>query len=106
MAGDDTITIDLFLFHTEVVASVGHELVVLNEGAGVEQELDSLSGCQLVLSMLFIDSLYTSTEKCLLIDLVPSADEISLGRELGSVGIHQASVSDLVPEFVLEDFHL
>ena len=71
----DTIAVDFLLLHAEVVASVGHESVVLHEGACVEEEIDSLSGCELVGSVLFVDPLLTTAQHGLLVDLAPFLDE-------------------------------
>ena len=42
-AGDDAVAEHLLVFHAEVVALVDHELVDLEEGAGIEQQLEPLA---------------------------------------------------------------
>lgn len=61
MTGNNTITEDLFLFHSKVGAPVSHELIVFNEGALIEEQLDSFSGCELPILVLFLDSLLSSS---------------------------------------------
>lgn len=51
------------------------QLIVFYEGANVKQKFDSLSGSQLVLLVMFVDPGLTTTEECLLLDVVPSLDE-------------------------------
>ena len=79
MACDNSIAIYLFLVHAEVVASVSDEFVIFDEAALVEQKLNALSCSKLVLSMLLFYTLDTTTEKSVLIDLVPSLHEACLG---------------------------
>ena len=43
VAGDDAVAGDALLVHPEVVAAVGPQLVDLDEGAAVEQQLDALA---------------------------------------------------------------
>jgi hypothetical protein len=62
VACHDTITEVLFFFHAEIVTSMGHILIVLNEGSLIKEQFDPLSGSQLVLSMLFVNSLLTTSK--------------------------------------------
>jgi hypothetical protein len=56
--------------------------------------------------MLFFDSLDATTEECLLVDLVPSLDKLSLGREASHLGIEEGIASlSCGPQFVLKDLH-
>ena len=52
VAGDHGVPGHLLLLHAEVCAGVLHEHVVLHKTAGVQQNIDSLSGRQLSLLML------------------------------------------------------
>ena len=45
------------LLHAEVAAAVGDEGVDLDEGAGVEQQLDALAGGELAVLVLALDAL-------------------------------------------------
>src|SRR5207248_2986479 len=60
VTGDEAVAKDLLLFHPEVCAVVGDQLVGLFEGALVEQELDTLTGRHLARVMLFLLSLRAS----------------------------------------------
>ena len=95
--GLNTIAINLLFVHTEVVASVSHELVVLNEAAGIEQERDSLSSSQLVLCVLFIYSWDSTAEQSLLVDFVPPDHEFSLSGEAECRCPHQGLLAKLGP---------
>ncbi len=54
VAGDDAVAGNAFLFHPEVGAAMGLELVELDERAGVEQELDPLAGGHFARLALFL----------------------------------------------------
>ena len=62
LASDDTISVELLFFHTEVVASVRDELVVLNKRTWVEEQLDSFTSGKFVLLVLLVDSGLTSAK--------------------------------------------
>ena len=62
LASDDTISVELLFFHTEVVASVRDELVVLNKRTWVEEQLDSFTSGKFVLLVLLVDSSLTSAK--------------------------------------------
>jgi len=62
LASDDTISVELLFFHTEVSTSVRDELVVLNKRTWVEEQLDSFTSGKFVLLVLFVNSGLTSTE--------------------------------------------
>ena len=49
----------LFFRHSEVGAAMDDVLVVLDERAGIEEQVQSLAGCQLVLRMVLFDSFDT-----------------------------------------------
>ena len=70
-----TITRIVLLLHTEVGATVGLELVVLAEGALIEEELETLTGGELAAGVLGVDSLLTTTEESLLAGLGESLSE-------------------------------
>ena len=75
VAGDDTVARVVLLLHTEVGATVGLELVVLAEGALIEEELETLTGGELAAGVLGVDSLLTTTEESLLAGLGESLSE-------------------------------
>ncbi len=56
--------------------------------------------------MLFLDSGNTTTKESLLVDLIPSADEISLSREPRGRGSVQLAPCESILHLVLEDLHL
>jgi len=62
LASDDTISVELLFFHTEIVASVRDELVVLNKRTWVEEQLDSFTSGKFVLLVLLVDSGLTSAK--------------------------------------------
>lgn len=62
LASDDTISVELLFFHSEVSASVRDELVVLNKRTWVEEQLDSFTSGKFVLLVLFVNSSLTSTK--------------------------------------------
>ena len=62
LASDDTIPVELLFFHTEIVASVRDELVVLNKRTWVEEQLDSFTSGKFVLLVLLVDSGLTSAK--------------------------------------------
>jgi len=75
MASYHTVSVDDLLAHAEVVASVDHILVVFLETSFVEQQFQSLSGCQLVLIVLLINSLLTTSEQGVIRDSLPALHE-------------------------------
>ena len=54
---------------------MSHELIVLNEGALVEEELDALAGRELMASVLFVDAFLATSHHCLCLDLIKSLGE-------------------------------
>jgi hypothetical protein len=71
LSSNDSITMVLGLFHSEVGTSVCHISIVLLESATIKQELNSLSSSKLVVSVLLVDSLLTSSEMNFLINVFP-----------------------------------
>ena len=61
-----TITKELLLLHTEVMAAMLLKHVILFERTFVEQHLDTLTGCVLATLVLFLNGFLTTTETCLL----------------------------------------
>src|SRR5262249_48958870 len=61
-AGDDPITRDLLLVHAEVVALMDHELVDLNERAGVEEQIEPLPRRLLPCLMLAPDPIFAAAQ--------------------------------------------
>ena len=66
---------DLLLFHTEIIASMSYQLIVLNKSSLVEKQLDALASCQFMIAMLLVYSSLASTKQSLLLDLVKTFDE-------------------------------
>ncbi len=60
IAGDEAVAVKLLLFHAELVAAMGDELVGLFEGAFVEQELDALARRHLALLVLACAALFAA----------------------------------------------
>jgi len=69
IAGDDAVAGDALLRHVEVVAAVGLELVGLDEGAGVEQQVDALTRRQLAGLVLLGDAVCAAATLSRLIQL-------------------------------------
>lgn len=72
---NNTVAVELGFFKSKIIASMGHELVIFDECAAVEKQLDALAGCQLVAFVLFINSVLATTEESLSSDLFKSLDE-------------------------------
>ena len=70
MTRDDTIAIDLLLLHAKVSAAVSHQLIVLDEGALVEQKFNSLTRRKLVVSMLLVNTGLTTAHKSFFLNAV------------------------------------
>ena len=47
---------NFLLGHAKVGASVRHQLIILDEGALIEEQIDALSGRQFVVGMLLVDT--------------------------------------------------
>ena len=62
IAGDDAVAGNHLLVHAEIAASVGHQLVDLFEGAGIEQELDALARRQLAGRVLAREPLFAAAK--------------------------------------------
>ena len=54
---------------------MSHQLIVLNEGALVEEELDALAGRELMASVLLVDAFLATSHHCLGLDLIESLGE-------------------------------
>ena len=65
-AGYHTVAQELLLLHSEVMAAVLLEHVVLLEGTLVEQHLDALAGSVLTFIMLLLNGFLATTETSLL----------------------------------------
>ena len=61
----DAVAQELFLLHTEVVATVFLEHVILFERAFVEQHLNALAGCVFTLFVLLLYGFLATTETSL-----------------------------------------
>ena len=70
MTRDHTIAIDLLLLHAKVSAAVSHQLIVLDEGALVEQEFNSLTRRKLVVSMLLVNTGLTTAHESFFLNAV------------------------------------
>ena len=66
---------DLLLLHTEIIATMSNQLIVLNKSSLVEKQLDALASCQFMIAMLLVNSGLTSTKQSLLLDLVETFNE-------------------------------
>ncbi len=56
-AGDESVARGLLLFHAEIVAVMGYELVELFEGTFIEKQLDSLAGAEFAFFVLALATL-------------------------------------------------
>lgn len=98
MSSDNAISVDFLLLHAEVGAPVRNKLVVLDEAALVEEEVDALPRRQLVVRMLLVDASLAAALECLSLDLVESLSECFLlilqthGRAKVTAGRHGGEV--------------
>jgi hypothetical protein len=56
VAGNHAVAGDALLVHAEVPVAMNHQRVELLEGAGIQEDVDTLPGGELARRMLFIDS--------------------------------------------------
>src|SRR5262249_5863469 len=63
MAGHHSVAEDLLLLHAEVGATMGDELVELDEAARIEQQLDALARGQLASGVLLGDALFPAAQE-------------------------------------------
>jgi len=92
LASNDTITVDLLLLHSEVIASVGDKLIVFHEAAGVEEQLNTLARRQFVLTVVLVNARLTATEERLAADILPALDESLVHRI--SIEVHFFSLDE------------
>src|SRR6185369_12131343 len=83
MAGDDAVAVRLLLGHVEVGAAVGLEAVELDEGVGVEQLLDAVSGGALALGVLALDPRLAATQDRLPVATLEFCEILLDSHELG-----------------------
>ena len=88
MTSDHTITRVVLLLHSKVHATVSLQLVVLAEGALIDQKLDSLASSQLAALVLTINTLLASSDESLMTSLSETLSE-------GLREIHSSSESAL-----------
>lgn len=85
VSSDNTITVVGFLVHAELSAAMGLKLIVLLEGAFIEQQVQSLTSSQLSLAVLGINSLLSTSMKSMLLCIIQTIAESRLqgnGRRL------------------------
>ena len=95
VASDDSVSEDVALAHAEVSAIMSHVLAVLLESSLVEQQVDALSGGQLVLSVLLLYALGSSSEQSLLLQ---SGESLSV--------IDTKTRTRISEQRLLESFHI
>ena len=83
VAGDDAVAEDLLLLHPEVGAAVRHELVDLDEAAGIEEQLDALARGELARGVLALDAGGAAAEHRLLVHLLELLDLFFDGHRTG-----------------------
>ncbi|BFO14841.1 hypothetical protein SHKM778_12290 [Streptomyces sp. KM77-8] len=79
VAGDDAVAVGTVRVEAEVIGAVPGELVQLDEGALVEQEIDPFTGRQLALGMLLLDGACGAGVRRLL-DTTLEIRELARGR--------------------------
>ena len=84
VAGDHAVAEYLLLLHPEVGAAVRHELVDLDEAAGVEEQLDALARRQLAGGVLALDAGGAAAQHRLLVHLFELLDLFFDGHRTGS----------------------
>src|SRR5439155_18165573 len=94
-AGDDAVAEHLLLFHAEVVALMDHELVDLEEGAGVEQQLDPLAGRLLAGLVLAPDALLAAAKLRLGMTAMELGKTV-LGRHGSTVVVRALKVNGVI----------
>ncbi len=95
LTSDDRVSRVLFLLHVKVPAGVLHELVVLQESAGVAQELDALTGRQFTLESKDAEQgLHHSLKALHLHPLVLAVDPLDPAAQPGPVGGLPDAVAD------------
>ena len=63
--GNDTISHNRFLLHTELRAGVSHKAIGFMESAGIKKQLHSFPSCQEALGLAFGNSGFSATQECL-----------------------------------------
>ncbi len=62
VTGHDPIAPELLIFHSEIMAAMGDKPVQLHKRSWIEEKIDSFSGSQFSVFMLFVDSFLTTPE--------------------------------------------
>ena len=83
VAGDDAVPEELLIFHTEIGAAVLHEPADLDEGAGIEEEINALAGRQLAAFVLLLDTSGASTLEGLFVHRIETREGVVRGRHGG-----------------------